>query len=187
MPRVRRIILVIPVGLLLSVMLVAPEAAAASSSSSRSEVRKGDGGAKEPSSVWSTDPRSGAALNRLAARHPTAAPPDNYREDPRQRILQSAINNPGADATAQDTQSETTIGVLGSNVIIGWNDSGSFNGANNNFTGFGRSSNSGLSFTDKGALPASGEGDAGDPVLAVDQASGWVYMSTLGFSTGENI
>jgi hypothetical protein len=101
--------------------------------------------------------------------------------------MQTSVNNPAADTTAQDTQSETTIGVLGSNVVVGWNDSGSYDGVNSHFTGYGRSSNSGLSFTDKGTLPASGEGDVGDPVLAVDQSAAAVYMSTLGFNTGDNI
>ncbi|MGH3370656.1 MAG: sialidase family protein, partial [Nocardioidaceae bacterium] len=102
------------------------------------------------------------------------------------RILPSTVNGPSADATAQDTQSETTIGVLGSNVIIGWNDSGSYD-SNTHFTGYGHSSNGGLSFTDMGTLPDDTEGDAGDPVVAVDQTSSLVYFSTLGFATGENI
>jgi subtilisin-like proprotein convertase family protein len=147
---------------------------------------KGDEGAKQPPSVWSEDPRSGAALNRLAAGNAGSEPAAAGADDPRMRILPSTVNGPSADATAQDTQSETTIGVLGSNVIIGWNDSGSFD-ANRHFTGYGHSSNGGLSFTDMGTLPDDTEGDAGDPVVAVDQTAELVYFSTLGFATGENI
>jgi subtilisin-like proprotein convertase family protein len=150
-------------------------------------VGGGDGTAKQPPSVWSKDPRSSAALNRLAASSPQAAPRAKDQEDSRLRILPGPVNDAAPDTTAQDTQSETTIGVLGSNVIMGWNDSGSFTGTNNHFTGYGRSADSGLSFTDKGALPDSTEGDAGDPVVAVDQSSALVYMATLGFTTGENI
>jgi subtilisin-like proprotein convertase family protein len=166
-------------GLVLSAAPIAPGAGAA--------APKGDGTAKQPPSVWSKDPRSSAALNRLAAKTPRAGRPAARPEDPRMRILPSPVNGPSADATAQDTQSETTIGVLGSNVIIGFNDSGSSNGSNTHFTGYSHSSNGGLSFTDKGTLPDDTEGDAGDPVVAVDQASSLVYFSTLGFNTGENI
>lgn len=147
---------------------------------------KGDGAAKQPPSVWSKDPRSGAALNVLAARDSRPDRPAARADDPRMRILPSTVNGPSADATAQDTQSETTIGVLGSNVIIGFNDSGSFD-SNTHFTGYGHSSNGGLSFTDMGTLPDDSEGDGGDPVVAVDQVSSLVYLSTLGFDTGRNL
>ncbi|HEU4397287.1 MAG TPA: proprotein convertase P-domain-containing protein [Actinomycetota bacterium] len=146
----------------------------------------GEGTAKKPPSAWSTDPRSNAALNRLVARRSRAARPATRPEDPRLRVLPSTVNGPAEDATAQDTQSETTIGVLGSNVIIGFNDSGSFD-ANTHFTGYAHSSNRGLSFTDQGTLPDDGEGDAGDPVVAVDQSLGLVYLSTLGFASGEHL
>ncbi len=133
------------------------------------------------------DPRSGAALNRLAAQKPAAPMDPVYPENPQQQVLQTAVNNPAADATAQDTQSETTIAAKGNNVIVAWNDSGSFTGSNNHFTGWAQSGNNGLSFADKGALPTSTEGDAGDPVLAVDQTVNATYLATLGFTTGENL
>lgn len=167
---VRRVVLLLMAGLVLT--------AAASP--------RGDGVAKQQPSVWSKDPRSSAALNRLAARSSRPDLPVARPDDPRMRILPSTVNGPTADATAQDTQSETTIGVLGGNVIIGWNDSGSYD-SNTHFTGYGHSSNGGLSFTDMGTLPDDTEGDAGDPVVAVDQTSSLVYFSTLGFATGENI
>src|SRR6266545_2219489 len=113
--RVRRVSLLLA-GLVLSAAPMAPGAGAAGP--------RGDGTGKQAPSVWSKDPRSGAALNRLAARSLQPGLPAAHPEDPRMRILPSTVNGPSADATAQDTQSETTIGVLGSNVIIGWNDSG---------------------------------------------------------------
>jgi hypothetical protein len=94
------------------------------------------------------------------------------------------VNNPSADATARDTQSETTL-VLGSgmNVISGFNDSGSLIGAGaNKFTGFSRSANMGATWTDGGTLPTNTNGDAGDPVLARDKVSGRVYLGCLQFS-----
>jgi subtilisin-like proprotein convertase family protein len=133
------------------------------------------------------DPRSGAALNREAAQNPQPAPPAVYPENPQQRINVLAVNDPTDDTTAQDTQSETSVAALGSNVVVAFNDSGSFTGSNNHFTGYASSSNTGGTFTDHGTLPASGEGDAGDPALARDNATGAFYLATLGFTTGERI
>ena len=92
------------------------------------------------------------------------------------------VNNPAVDATIQDTQSETSI-VLGSGsvVLVGYNDSGSFIGTAQ-FTGWSRSTDGGLTFTDMGKLPLSANGDAGDPVLARDTTSGKIYFATLAFS-----
>jgi len=128
------------------------------------------------------DARSGAALNRDAAvafdGHATPAEPGAVAAatDP-----STLANNPAADAGAQDTQSETTILVDGENVLVGYNDSGSFIGADH-FTGWAVSSNGGTTFTDKGALPNSAGGDAGDPVLAVNKTTHRIYFSTLSFT-----
>ena len=134
------------------------------------------------------DPRSNAALNIEAAKRYRAskARPDTAR---RIRTLNAGtVNNPAADATAQDTQSETTIAsVGGTNLVAAWNDSGSFLGGAAHFTGYAFSSNNGQTWTDAGALPASVEGDAGDPVLAYDPVTGEVYLVTLGFNTGESL
>src|SRR2546423_8087322 len=75
------------------------------------------------------------------------------------------VNNPAADTTSQNTQSETTI-VLGSgtNVVSGFNDSGSNVGGVNKFTGFSTSANSGTAWTDRGALPTKPVGGPGHPV-----------------------
>src|SRR5437879_2697395 len=97
------------------------------------------------------------------------------------------VNDPNADTTAQDTQSETTI-VLGSagNVIVAFNDSGSHLGGANRFTGFSVSTDRGTTFADEGSLPASANGDVGDPVLARDAASGTIFPATL-MNTGSGI
>jgi subtilisin-like proprotein convertase family protein len=141
-------------------------------------VKGGSGGA-------ANDPRSGAALNREAAQNPQPAPPAIYPENPQLRINAAAVNNPGADSTAQDTQSETSVAALGSNVVVAFNDSGSDLGGANHFTGYASSSNGGSTFTDHGALPASAAGDAGDPSLARDNATGAIYLATLAFSTDD--
>ena len=90
------------------------------------------------------------------------------------------VNNPAADTTTRDTQSETALVLSGSNVIAAFNDSGSGVSANKG-TGFSRSTDGGASFTDLGTLPTDTFGDGGDPVLARDNVSGTIYLSTLPF------
>lgn len=92
------------------------------------------------------------------------------------------VNDPTLDHTSSDTQSETSA-VLGpgGNIIVGYNDSGS-TVAGSHFTGFSTSADGGGSFTDKGVLPNSPDGDAGDPALARDATTGRVYFATLGFA-----
>src|SRR6476620_7618455 len=77
--------------------------------------------------------------------------------------------------TSGFTQSETGSIAFGSTVIVAYNDSGSNTGGNR-FTGYARSTDSGNTFTDLGALTSSND-DAGDPVLARDNVNGNIYMS----------
>ena len=95
----------------------------------------------------------------------------------------SLVNNPGADATAQDTQSETTLCLASNNtIVVGFNDSGSYLSGASHFTGWSRSTDGGSTFTDEGTLPASANGDVGDPVLARDVLSNRLYFATLMFN-----
>jgi len=95
----------------------------------------------------------------------------------------SLVNNPTADLTNHDTQSETTvIFAAGKNAVSGFNDSGSYNGANNHFTGWSYSADGGKHWTDAGILPTDGVGDAGDPSMAYDVMRNQVYFATLGFN-----
>jgi hypothetical protein len=90
-------------------------------------------------------------------------------------------NNAGATGTSGFTQSETSILAFGDNVVIGYNDAGSYTGGANKFTGWSYSSDGGATFTDGGTLPTNTGGDAGDPVLARDDVTGRIYYSTLQF------
>src|SRR4051794_3395269 len=94
------------------------------------------------------------------------------------------VNSPVTDSTSQDTQSNTTIALSGSNIVAAWRDSGSSVGGAHQFTGYGTAPKSTALFTDRGVLPGSAEGDKGDPVLAVDSTTGRVYMATPGFVSG---
>ncbi len=91
-------------------------------------------------------------------------------------------NNAGSTGTANFTQSETSILAFGNYVLIGFNDSGSYTGGANKFTGYSYSTDGGTTFIDGGTLPTSTIGDAGDPVLARNESTGRIYFSTLGFS-----
>lgn len=106
----------------------------------------------------------------------------NHKTAPAGGLTNTVVNDQSQDTTASDTQSETGMILGTSNIIVGYNDSGSFaSGAH--FTGASYSSNGGTSFVDIGHLPDSGEGDAGDPALARDNTTGRVYLTTLGFNT----
>lgn len=141
------------------------------------------------------DKLSGAARNALekkygkrkAGKELDKAPPPTREITPFSGYLNNTVNNPGADTSSQDTQSETTI-VLGSgsNVVSAYNDSGS-NTTGSHFTGYSTSGNSGVGWADRGTLPASGEGDAGDPSLGRSNATGRVFLATLGFNTFEQL
>lgn len=123
-------------------------------------------------------PQSGSSLSIDDEIAPLAAP------------VTRLVSNPATDATAQNTQNETTIALAANgNVIASWNDSGSFIGGANKFTGIGVSTNGGTTFTDLGTLPNTTTpliGDVGDPLLAVDRTTGRVYLATLAF-TGTGI
>jgi subtilisin-like proprotein convertase family protein len=134
-----------------------------------------------------SDPHSGAFLNREIARKAGGrggVPPSG---NPTNRIAPAAVNDPAADTTAQDTQSETSVAAIGSKAVIAFNDSGSNVGGQSHFTGYAFTSTGGLGWTDAGTLPASAAGDAGDPVLAADTGTGAFYLSTLGFNTDDVI
>ena len=91
-------------------------------------------------------------------------------------------NNAGSTGTAFFTQSETTLVAFGNTVVAGFNDSGSNSGGTNKFTGFSRSIDGGVTFTDGGVLPTNPSGDAGDPVMARNNTNGRIFFATLQFS-----
>jgi hypothetical protein len=88
------------------------------------------------------------------------------------------VNDPTADATVRDTQSGTTTIVFGTTVLTAFNDTGSSVGNDNHFTGYSRSTDGGVTFTDLGAL-ATSPSDFGYPFLARNAMTGTVYLTTL--------
>lgn len=93
-------------------------------------------------------------------------------------------NNLGATGTSLFTQSGTSTLVFGSTVIVAFNDAGSFATSSNQFSGYARSTDGGLTFADRGSLPTQPGGDAGFAHLARHEASGTVYSTSLAFSSG---
>src|SRR6185369_16993743 len=138
---------------------------------------------------------SGAARTRAELKFGTKSGPIDFLGPviktpagpaPRTVMANNLVNDPSTDGTAQDTQSETTLTLgAGSNVVCAFNDSAL--SASFHFTGFSVSVNAGATWTDKGALPASGDGDAGDPVLAYIAKTGTILLATLSFNVAQNL
>ncbi|HYR63210.1 MAG TPA: hypothetical protein VET24_11350, partial [Actinomycetota bacterium] len=125
---------------------------------------------------------------KLAPANPWESRDFSGLEEPLSPVANTLVNNPAADTSAQDTQSETSIVLgAGSTVVVGFNDTrllnpsacltGDSSGCKS--TGFSQSTDGGNFFTDRGALPTNPLGDSGDPVLARDSVSGTIYLSTL--------
>jgi hypothetical protein len=95
------------------------------------------------------------------------------------------VNNPAEDShfIDQTTQSETAIGVHGSNVVVGFNDSQNALlalTAAADLTGYGYSTNGGQSFTDGGVLPnAPAFINLGDPWLGTDRSGSFYYSNLM--------
>jgi hypothetical protein len=106
------------------------------------------------------------------------------------------VNDPEQDCgNEQNSQFETTVVVVGSTVVVAWVDSNQGvyalgeNGDLANYTprlvGFAVSRDGGVTFEDRYLPPlctnnptiSSDDGDAGDPVLAVDRASGVICLA----------
>src|SRR5258706_6419217 len=90
------------------------------------------------------------------------------------------VNDPAADATAQKTQSEgTVIKATGNNMVSAYNDSGSFLSGVQSFDGYSTSTNLGAAWTDRGIVPTLGGNTFGNPVLARNNTTGRLFLSTI--------
>jgi hypothetical protein len=89
------------------------------------------------------------------------------------------VNDPSLD-TGGSTQSETSVAAFGNVVCAAWNDAGEGFGSNG-FSGFGVSTDGGVSFVDRGPFPAgpAGETNRGDPSLAYSVRDGAFYYAAL--------
>ncbi|MBI1880987.1 MAG: proprotein convertase P-domain-containing protein [Chloroflexi bacterium] len=145
--------------------------------------RKAAGATTADTPAGTKEDRAAAEAEAEAAEEEATEAPPGFPIGPLAVVDNILVNNPTSDTTAQDTQSETALVLAGSTLVAAWNDSGSFVlPSGNQFTGYGRSTNGGLTWTDGVTLPASLNGDAGDPVLAHDNTLGRTYFSTLIFT-----
>ena len=99
-------------------------------------------------------------------------------------------DNAGAapTGTAGFTQSGAVLAAFGNSVVTAFNDSGSIAGSlNSKFTGFAHSTNGGAHFTDGGTLPTNSAGDAGYPAMARDEATGRIYLLTIGLNDANSL
>jgi hypothetical protein len=87
------------------------------------------------------------------------------------------VNDPNEDVNFgnQTTQSEPSLAVSGTNIVVGFND---FT-PNASGSGYSNSTDAGATFVDKGGLPIPLGTDSGDPVLVVDLAGNFFYAMIL--------
>ena len=98
------------------------------------------------------------------------------------------VNDPTEDATAQDTQSETSLAIAGPNVVCGFNDSALYNGSTSfKFTGWSTSTDNGVTWVDRLSLPTNPDGDAGDPTLAYSTKTGTLLFGTLSLQIAQDL
>lgn len=93
----------------------------------------------------------------------------------------STVNNPAADVTDRDAQTNPEIIALGEGKLVAaFVDSGSSVGGGNHGVGYAWSKDYGRTWNDAGVLPTSTVGDAGKPALAYNRATGVVYLAAMG-------
>lgn len=115
----------------------------------------------------------------VSAENPS--PPKNIR-----------VNDPSTDRFPNITQLEPSLAVFGSNVVVGWNDSGHSQGKRNGLgfaLGYGFSSDGGATFTDAGALDGGGINGSNwgaDATLAVDRAGNFYFGRFAFISSSPN-
>jgi hypothetical protein len=106
-------------------------------------------------------------------------------------ISNALVNNSAEDPSgtgANLTQSETTSVIANDgSIIVGFNDSEENLVSGGHFTGWSRSTDGGATFTDGDVLPTTTAGDAGDPSMAINKATGAIYFTTLSLNVSNAI
>jgi hypothetical protein len=91
------------------------------------------------------------------------------------------VNDRTTDVYPQITESETSVAVSGTTVLVGFNDSGGFLPGRTTFTGYSRSTDGGATFTDLGSptVPLNNIASiSGDPVV-VAARTGTTFFANL--------
>lgn len=135
----------------------------------------------EEADAASNAPRTWSGLANPMSASATTSTPVNTR-----------ANNPAGDLSASSGQSETSIAVLGNNVVVAWNDGEGFT-TGGDTQGFAWSNNGGASFTDGGDVPHPSSVTyptfawTSDPVMTVNEKTGefW-YCGLFDYNNGAN-
>lgn len=95
------------------------------------------------------------------------------------------VSNPAGEQVGI-TQSEVSIAVQGNKIAVGWNDGQGFVDGAVSVSGYGYSTDRGLTWTDGGQVPNGPGTDVfGDPSIVVTNNGTWVYTSLdLGSPSG---
>src|SRR5262245_5112374 len=88
----------------------------------------------------------------------------------------SLVNDPTVDGL-NDTQVVGALALSRGNLVSAFRDPG-VAATTNHRIGYAASTDGGASFTDRGSLPASPDGEGGNPVLASDATTGRIYLAT---------
>lgn len=92
----------------------------------------------------------------------------------------------GSDPHAGSGQSETSVAVIGNNVVVAWNDGEGFYLPNNPRQGWGYSTDGGQHFTDGGTPPLTALWSwFSDPVMSADEKTGTFYFAAMADSGGD--
>jgi hypothetical protein len=130
----------------------------------------------------------------LSDRGPTLAPNEGGPSSPSGGGVPNVrVNDPRGDTSQVDqtTQSETAIGVSGTHVVVGFNDSHQgllllTSGAN--LSGYAYSNNGGGSYVDGGTIPnAPGFVNVGDPWVATDRTGAFYYSTLMTSESGLHV
>jgi hypothetical protein len=143
---------------------------------------------------WSQLEKVGLAGKRaLGAKRPGGMPLSSQADPFEPTTLGPVrVSNPATDfdfgPSSGFTESETSTAWCGNNVVVSYNDSGSYweslfatNAQNLSFNGFSTSENQGRTYLDRGYLPSATTNPfnfvEGDPVVACTSASTFYYSS----------
>lgn len=94
-------------------------------------------------------------------------------------------SDPRNDQSPGSTQSEASLAIWHGLMLAAWND-GELLGDHTGTVGWGVSIDGGRSWSDGGGPPVGGEvvSWSSDPVVAVDERTGWFYFCALAIATG---
>jgi len=97
------------------------------------------------------------------------------------------LSDPRNDGSPGSTQSEMSLATWHGHMLAAWND-GELLGDHTGAVGWGVSTNGGRTWVDGGGPPVGGPviSWSSDPVVAVDEQTGWFYLCALAIGTGSS-